>query len=200
LGCDAVFIPLSTEIYPSPENESTTIQLGFLDTVCEGLYRPGHFSGVATVVIKLFNIIRPDRVYFGQKDLQQVAVIRQLINDLSYNIDLILVPTVRENDGLAFSSRNVRIPTENRKSAVLFYQSLIHAKNQFLSGTPIPDIRDHIKNSFLDHTECILEYIEFVDPLNFRTITTPKINSVVGICIAGYIRNIRLIDNLLINT
>ena len=131
-GVDLVFAPPAAEIYPP--GFDTWIEPGAIAARLEGAARPGHFRGVATVVAKLFNIIRPDRAYFGQKDGQQAAVIRQLIRDLNLGVDLMVVPTVRDSDGLALSSRNAYLTAEQRAAAPVLYRALQRAEQLFAAG------------------------------------------------------------------
>ena len=131
-GVDIVFTPASAEIYP-PGFNTWVDALGPAQGV-EGLYRPGHFRGVATVVTKLLNITRPDRAYFGQKDGQQTAVVRQLVRDLDLMTEIVVVPTVREESGLAWSSRNAYLTPDQRTAAAVIYRALTHAGNLYASG------------------------------------------------------------------
>jgi pantoate--beta-alanine ligase len=197
-GCDCVFVPDEQEIYGGDHANSLQLYFGHLETVCEGKFRNGHFKGVGLIVAKLFNIISPDVVYFGQKDLQQVAVINKLISDLSFNILLRRVPTVREPDGLALSSRNLRIAPEDRPGAVKFYQTLLMAKELLIQGTPVQKIRQDAEKFFDNDPVNRLEYLELVDFENFSEIGEYKGQHTVAFCISGYTRNIRLIDNILI--
>jgi pantoate--beta-alanine ligase len=131
-GTDLVFMPPAEEMYP-PGFDSW-VEVGSISQKLEGAARPGHFRGVATVVAKLFNIVRPDRAYFGQKDAQQLAVIRKMVVDLDMSIEIIAVPTVREPDGLAMSSRNTYLNAEERKQAMVLYQSLKLAQKLYAGG------------------------------------------------------------------
>ncbi len=134
-GCDLVLYPDVSEMYPSGDGRvETTISPGRLETVLEGTARPGFFAGVATVVAKLFNIVQPDRAYFGQKDGQQVVVIQQLVRDLDFPVEVVVVPTVREADGLAMSSRNVYLNPEQRMAAGVLYRALSVAVERFKAG------------------------------------------------------------------
>ena len=127
-GCDAVFCPDDLEMYERPS--LIKIDFGSMDKVMEGKFRPGHFSGVAIVVSKLFNIIQPESAYFGQKDWQQFAIIRQLVDELKFNVTLHSVPIVRELDGLAMSSRNLRLNQIQRVHATVYFQALTWAKDE----------------------------------------------------------------------
>ncbi|HLF34602.1 MAG TPA: pantoate--beta-alanine ligase, partial [Cyclobacteriaceae bacterium] len=186
------------EIYGGDHTNCLQLYFGHLETVCEGKFRNGHFKGVGLIVAKLFNIISPDVVYFGQKDLQQVAVINKLIKDLSFNILLRRVPTVREPDGLALSSRNLRIASEDRPGAVKFYRALLTAKDLLIQGATVRKIRQEAEKLFENDPVNRLEYLELVDFESFAEIGEYKGQPSLAFCIAGYTRNIRLIDNILI--
>ena len=131
-GAELVFTPSAEDIYPP--GSDTWVEVGRMALRLEGEHRPGHFRGVATVVAKLFNIVRPDRAYFGQKDGQQVSVIKQMATDLNMGIDIVVVPTVREPDGLALSSRNVYLTPEQRKAAPVLYRALCQAQRLWEEG------------------------------------------------------------------
>ena len=135
-GADLVFAPRSQDVYPP--GFDTWVEPGHLGDKLEGLHRPGHFRGVATVVAKLFNLVRPDRAYFGQKDGQQTLVIKQLVRDLDLGLEVVVVPTVRHEDGLACSSRNVYLTPEQRKAAPAVYRALCHAKELWLGAWRTP--------------------------------------------------------------
>jgi pantoate--beta-alanine ligase len=131
-GTDVVFMPAAEEMYPTAFN--SWVEVGKITEKLEGAARPGHFRGVATVVAKLFNIVRPDKAYFGQKDAQQLLVIKKMAKDLDMGVEVIAVPTVREPDGLAMSSRNTYLSAEERKQAVVLYQSLKLAQKLYAGG------------------------------------------------------------------
>jgi pantoate--beta-alanine ligase len=196
-GVDYVFLPSDGEIYPN--TVLTKFDFGDLERILEGEFRPGHFNGVGIVVSKLFNIIRPDKAYFGQKDLQQCAVIKRLINDLSFEIEIIQVPTIREKDGLAMSSRNARLNEEERQTATILYNCLTFAKDELLKGKDWFDVREKVTQRFINEPLARLEYFELV-----IAETLEKTNHVEGqeglaICTAAFIGEVRLIDNLIIN-
>jgi pantoate--beta-alanine ligase len=195
-GCDIVYAPAREDLYENESNRITEYSFGEFEQILEGKYRPGHFGGVALVVSKLFNIVTPDLTYFGQKDLQQFHLIRQLIKDLSYNIEIRCVPTVRNEDGLAMSSRNLRIPKELRPLAATFYQCLIMGKDMLKSGESISSVRSKVKEIFNESAELRLEYFEMIDTSNFKIIDQIKDENETSLCIAGYLNNIRLIDNV----
>ena len=194
VGCDVLFSPDSDEMYP--EKSTLTLDFGALDKVMEGRFRPGHFSGVALVVSKLFNIIQPDRAYFGQKDWQQFAIIRKLIEELNFNIALHSVETLREADGLALSSRNLRLNTEERKSANIFYRSLLEAKSALTAGKSLQDVKKMLVSMVEETPGVTLEYFELADSQNLNVLENVEQSERPIMCIAGYVGDIRLIDNM----
>jgi pantoate--beta-alanine ligase len=196
-GCNAVYAPGEDDLYDPPGVNTVKFNFGKVETILEGKYRPEHFNGVALIVTKLFNIVQPHFTYFGQKDLQQYFIVRQLIHDLCYNIQLRLIPTVREKDGLAQSSRNRRIPENVRPEAALFYKSLITGRDMLHKGSTVNETKEYIKDMIEGHPGLQLEYFEVVDTEKFTL--TDQINNKnnTALCIAGYINNIRLIDNIM---
>jgi pantoate--beta-alanine ligase len=191
-GCDILFFPSNDVMYSAAN--PIKIDFGELDKILEGKFRPGHFSGVGLVVSKLFNIIQPTKAYFGQKDYQQFQVISSLVEQLMFPIKLECVPTVREEDGLAMSSRNLRLTPEMRLKALTLYNSLQLAKNLLLDGIEMTNVREKTIN-FFEENEVKLEYIELADrknliPLNF--VLDPKDSILL---ISGYVGEVRLIDN-----
>jgi pantoate--beta-alanine ligase len=197
-GVDYVFVPSVETMYPVP----TKLQFDFgdLERILEGAFRPGHFNGVGIIVSKLFHSISPDIVFFGQKDLQQVAIIRSLVNDLSFPLELRLVPTRREEDGLAMSSRNRRLNPEQRKKALILHDSLVFAKKELEKGQNWLDVKQIITRNFEELEGAELEYFELVETDKFEIFKEfdPKKKS--SICVAAYIGDVRLIDNLSINS
>lgn len=191
---DVVFLPTVKTMYQ--ENTILTFDFGSLERVLEGAFRPGHFNGVGIIVSKLFNHLRPHRAYFGQKDLQQVAIIRILTKDLSFPIELVIVPTKREVDGLAMSSRNLRLNPDERKASLILYKSLQKAKNELLSGSDWLDVQNQIKRDFEEMPMAELEYFELVQTDTLNVLTQLETESNSSICVAAYIGSIRLIDNL----
>jgi pantoate--beta-alanine ligase len=195
--CDAVFYPDNTEMYP----ETSLIKFDFshLDKVMEGKFRPGHFSGVALVVSKLFHIVEPDHAYFGQKDWQQFAVIRQLSEELKFNLKLHSEPTSREQDGLAMSSRNLRLNEQQREQAIVFFRALTAAKTILLSGKSISEAKNLVKEIIEQQPGTILEYFEVADSKNLNLLENVKDSNRPIMCIAGFIGEIRLIDNMFLD-
>jgi pantoate--beta-alanine ligase len=192
--CDVLFCPADEEMYP--EKSILTINFGPLNEVMEGKFRPGHFSGVALIVGKLFNIIEPDRAYFGQKDWQQFAVITRLVKELKYNLQLRSVPTLREPNGLALSSRNLRLTSEQRAKASVFHKALQEANINLLSGKSSSDVKRLVARSFYNDPEVRLEYFELADSENLNVVENVSASVRPIMCIAGYVGEVRLIDNM----
>ncbi len=193
-GCDLVFVPSVSEMY----TDSPLLQLNFgaLETTMEGAFRPGHFNGVGIVVAKLFNIVQPDRAYFGQKDLQQVAVIRRLTKDLSFPVELIRCPTVREADGLAMSSRNRNLTATERTQATLLFRALTQAHEMLTGGHSMVQTKNAIKALFDNNPAFTLEYVEVVNADTLQLADEILAPGQTAICLAAHLGKVRLIDNL----
>jgi pantoate--beta-alanine ligase len=189
-----IYIPSAKEIYK--ESPLLSISFGHLESILEGAFRPGHFNGVGIVVSKLFNLIRPHYAFFGQKDLQQVGIIKKLITDLSFNIKLVVVPTRRESDGLAMSSRNLRLSPQERESAALLFHCLSNAKKELIAGKSWFEIHNKTLDDFKKNPLARLEYFNLVHPESFECYQEFDASQKSSICVACYIGNIRLIDNL----
>lgn len=194
-GCSAVFAPTVLEMYPTPPVLS--MNFGTLETVMEGASRPGHFNGVGIVVARLFNLVQPDRAYFGQKDLQQVSVIRQLITDLAFPLELIVCPTIRETNGLAMSSRNQRLNIVQKEIAADIYKIMSIAKNQLFDGLEINEVKKSAQEQFAALPEFTLDYFEIVDIKTLQSITKLESSDSMAICVAVFLGPIRLIDNII---
>lgn len=195
-GCAALFLPEATEIYPESQVLKEPYELGYLETVLEGAYRPGHFQGVAQVVERLLRIVAPDRMYLGQKDYQQCAVLQRLIDLKQLPVTLVSVPTVREPDGLALSSRNRRLTAPQRNVAGLLYQCLvsIQAKEGLL---PFPVVQKECRE-LLEHKGLRPEYIELADAETLELLNDYNPGRKTVALIAAYLGDIRLIDNLVL--
>ncbi len=193
-GCDVVFTPSADEMYAGLPNLS--FHFGNLETVMEGAFRPGHFNGVGIVVSKLFHVVQPQRAYFGLKDLQQVAVIRRLVHDLSFDVDIVPCETVRETDGLAMSSRNMRLTPAERQLAPQVYQTLQVAKNSLLAGETSILAKEKAINYLSNFPAFTLEYIEISDFDALQPIDALNKNGKTAICFAAFLGNVRLIDNV----
>lgn len=193
LEADLVFVPSVKEMYP--EEDSQIFDLGRLDKVMEGKHREGHFNGVAQIVSKLFLLIRPHRAYFGQKDFQQLVIIRRLVEIMEMNITIVQCPIIREKDGLAMSSRNTRLSKEERKLAPFIYETLIHAREKMDTLTP-SQLKDWVTLQLKKQPEMELEYFEIVEDKALMPVDTwdETVNK-MG-CIAVQLNGVRLIDNL----
>jgi pantoate--beta-alanine ligase len=193
-GVDIVFAPSAIAMYPSPPD--CVVEVGRVgDHLC-GRFRPGHFRGVATVVMKLFQIMQPHRAYFGEKDAQQLAVIRHLVADLNVPVEIVGVPTVREPDGLALSSRNQRLRPEERRLATVLYAALNVGKAKIAAGVRDPgDVRDAAAQVVATREGVTLEYLEIVDFADIQPVE--RIERPVLAAGAIWIGRTRLIDNLI---
>lgn len=196
VGCDILFAPENSEMYASP-NE-LKLDFGSLEKVLEGKFRPGHFSGVGIVVGKLFNIVKPHTAYFGQKDFQQFAVISRLNEEFLFGIKLKAVRIVREADGLAMSSRNLRLNTQERERAVIFYKSLLFARKAVKEGKTWKQIEGEVKAMCEALPDVKLEYISLADRKNLNALENVISPTGAVILIAGYVGEVRLIDNILL--
>ena len=194
-GTDLIFAPSVAEMYPRPT--LTYVDVAKLtDGLC-GASRPGHFRGVATVVTKLFNIVAPDRAYFGQKDAQQVAVVKRMVADLNVDVEIVTVPTVREPDGLAMSSRNVYLNPEERRAALVLSRSLETARRLIEEGERDSErVRDAMARLITSEPLARVDYIALVDADDMSPLT--HLRGRVLVALAVYIGKTRLIDNILV--
>ncbi|MBT9176694.1 MAG: Pantothenate synthetase [Firmicutes bacterium] len=198
LGLDCVFVPAVNEMYPSAPGPSTVVTVHGPTECLEGSMRPGHFAGVATVVAKLFNIIRPTRAYFGQKDAQQVAVITKMVDDLNFPLRVVVCPTVREADGLAMSSRNVFLTPTDRETAKLISCGLFAAAALWQAGERKAAVLEAAVHESLRQGSFIaIDYVAVVDPLTFDPYTSGS--SAALIAVAARVGATRLIDNILLS-
>jgi pantoate--beta-alanine ligase len=195
-NCQILFMPEASEMYAQPA--LLKFNFGALEQVMEGLYRPGHFNGVATVVSKLFHLIKPHRAYFGQKDLQQFAIIRQLVRDLSFDLELVCHKIVRETDGLAMSSRNQRLSPALRQVAPRLYETLQQAANWAQNKqVPLQEIKSKVNTFLQQYPEIKLEYFETVDAESLQPVT--DYTRPLALCLAAYLGDVRLIDNIVLD-
>jgi pantoate--beta-alanine ligase len=189
-GVDLLFRPSADEVYP--KDRSTFVEETSLSSTLEGKSRPGHFRGVCTVVAKLFNILAPDAAVFGEKDFQQLAIIRRMVRDLNFNIDIIAVPTVRDEDGLACSSRNQYLNTDERKQAAVLHKALLAAKN---AGKRSANDVVALAQTVINETHLArIDYIEVVDAETLKPVEMVRANSVL--LLAVFFGKTRLIDNM----
>ena len=189
---DVLFLPTDREMYSSDFNARVRVD-GFTDTLC-GNQRPGHFEGVTTVVAKLFNIVKPNIAVFGQKDFQQLRVISKMVRDLNWDIEIVGHPIVREDDGLAMSSRNTYLSSQERGKALCLYKAIQHAKTRFESGlTDAELLKSEIRDIILANSGVSVDYISVVDKDNLSD--RKKIDSNSVLALAVKVGQTRLIDN-----
>jgi len=189
-GVDLLFRPSVDEVYAT--DRSTFVEETSLSSMLEGKSRPGHFGGVCTVVAKLFNILAPDAAVFGEKDFQQLAIVRRMVRDLNFNIDIIALPTVREEDGLACSSRNQYLNTEERKQAAVLYKALLAAKN---AGRKTANDVVALAQRVINEAHLArIDYVEVADAETLKPVEMVRANSVL--LLAVFFGKTRLIDNI----
>ncbi|KAA3440360.1 pantoate--beta-alanine ligase [Rufibacter hautae] len=194
-GCDVLFAPSAEEMYR--QKARLSFDFGELEQVMEGAHRPGHFNGVATVVSKLFHLVKPHQAFFGQKDLQQFAIIQQLVLDLSFDLELVCFPIIREEDGLAMSSRNRRLTAEQREVAPHLYEALqlLHAK---LQAGSVAEAKKEAETFLGSFPEIRLEYLEVVHAQTLQPLEEIPAGAPVALCLAAFLGEVRLIDNMLL--
>ena len=189
-GVDLLFRPNAAEMYAA--NRSVIVEENALSTLLEGKSRPGHFRGVCTVVTKLFNTLQPDAAVFGEKDFQQLAIIRRMVRDLNYGVDIVAVPTVREDDGLACSSRNAYLSPEERKQAPVLQKALLAAKES--EEKSAKDVVDLVRKIIGEAPLARIDYVELVDANTLQPLEVVKPNSVIALAVN--FGKTRLIDNI----
>ena len=195
LACDIVYTPTIADLYKNGE-KAKEFDFGTLTIGMEGEFRPGHFNGMATIVEKFFNIINPTKAFFGQKDLQQLQIVKALAKQMESDIQIIGIPTIREESGLAKSSRNELLSTSAKQEATLVYKCLKYCKNN--QELAIPNLEKYIQEQFKNNTHFKLEYIDFVSLNTLLPITKWEAKNQNAICIAAYIEGVRLIDNIIL--
>lgn len=195
-GVDLAYAPSPEEVYP--QGFDTWVEPGSLAERLEGAVRPGHFRGVATVVAKLFNVVGPDRAYFGQKDGQQLAVIRQMVRDLNMGVEIVAVPTVRDADGLALSSRNAYLTQEQRRAAPVIFRALSRAEEIWRGGeTGAETLRNRVREVLA--SEPSIDGIDYVSVADSKTLTElEQVNGQAMVSTAVRLGTTRLIDNVLL--
>ena len=192
-GAHIVFAPSVEEVYPEPDTR--TFSYAPLDTVMEGKYRPGHFNGVCQIVSKLFMMVEPDKAYFGEKDFQQLAIIREMVKQMQFPLEIVGCPIVREADGLALSSRNARLSEEERRQALSISRTLFASKEYAASHT-VAETQQFVEDSIADSEGLELEYFELVDGLTLQKISSWEETDYAVGCITVYCGEVRLIDNI----
>lgn len=195
LGCDVLFLPEVAEMYPN--DEQWEYHVGDLDYLLEGEFRPGHYRGVTQIVYKLFNLVKPDFAFFGQKDYQQFLVIKKLIADFDLKINLVACAIIREKNGLAMSSRNVRLNAQEKEKAQLIYQSLLFVKENY-AHYEIDELLDKAKQFYLNDADIKLEYFSICDQETLEPITAKNISKGIAL-VACFVGETRLIDNMMLD-
>lgn len=193
VGVDFIFAPTEREIYPEPDTRQ--FDFGLIDKVMEGRFRPGHFNGVAQVVSKLFDIVKPDKAYFGEKDFQQLAIIRAMVKQLGLGVEIVPMPIVRETSGLALSSRNERLSDKQKDVAVNISTALFDSKKN-IGVLSVEEVKNKVVDKLNSIEELDVEYFEIVNGDNLQPIQRWSDSAFVVGCIAVFCGEIRLIDNI----
>ena len=196
-GCDILFLPNVKELYP----DGTTLEtynLGALETIWEGKFRPGHFQGVCQVVQRLLSIIKPNKLFMGQKDYQQCMIIQQLIHLIDFKTELVICSTIREASGLAMSSRNVRLSLKAKTAAVAIFDSMQYVKDN-LSSNELENIKAKVTSNLMINEFSSIDYIAICNALTLESLTKYDSSVPVVVMIAAFIDGVRLIDNMLIS-
>jgi len=194
-GCSLVFYPSADEMYPEPD--LTIFDFGQLDKVMEGKFRPGHFKGVAIVVKKLFEIVTPHKAYFGEKDFQQLAIIKKMVSQLNLPVQIVPCPIVRETDGLAMSSRNARLSEKERAEAPIIFKALSGVKENY--SWFIPDgVKQLIRGEIQESPLFRVEYVDVVDTETLQPFEDWNDAEHAVVCVAAFIGSVRLIDNIVL--
>ena len=192
-GATLVFAPSVEEMYPEPD----TRQFGYapLDTVMEGAFRPGHFNGVCQIVSKLFDAVKPHRAYFGEKDFQQLAIIREMVRQMKFDLEIVGCPIVREEDGLALSSRNARLSSDERENALNISRTLFKSRT-FAASHTVSETQKMVEEAIEDAPGLRLEYFEIVDGNTLQKVSSWEDSQYVVGCITVFCGEVRLIDNI----
>ncbi|NMB50001.1 MAG: pantoate--beta-alanine ligase [Bacteroidales bacterium] len=193
LGVTVAFVPSVEEMYPEPDTR--VFDFGMLDKVMEGRFRPGHFNGVAQIVSKLFYAVKPSRAYFGEKDFQQLAIVRDMVRQLAIPVEIVGVPIVREESGLALSSRNLRLSDEQRQKAAEIYRSLRFSAD-FVGKKSIQETIDFVTNRINQIESLRVEYFDIVDGNTLQSVSDWNESAYIVGCIAVFCGDVRLIDNI----
>jgi pantoate--beta-alanine ligase len=197
-GTDYLFFPSVEEMYPNGETENQNYRFGELENVMEGKHRPGHFKGVAQIVSKLFNIVNPDNAYFGEKDFQQLIIIRELVKKMNFLIKIIGCPTVREPDGLAMSSRNILLSTTERRKAPEISKALIFVRDHWQQFS-VKEIQQKAIDKIESATGGRVEYLEIADEAKLQPVDTWDFSKPLRVFTAVKLGKVRLIDNISLN-
>ena len=191
VDCDYVFAPSVEEMYPTPSTDKYSF--GILEEVMEGPRRPGHFSGVAVVVRRLFDIVEPQKAFFGEKDFQQLAIIKNLVQQINYDIEIVPCPIVRADDGLALSSRNKRLSPENRAKAPKIHATL-SAATEKMNSMSVDEVKQWVMDVFTQDPAFEPEYFEIVEDVTLQPVASWDEAEGIVVCIAVWMDDVRLID------
>ena len=192
-GVNIVFAPEVSEMYP--EKDTRAFDFGALEKVMEGKFRAGHFNGVAQIVSKLFDFVKPDKAYFGEKDFQQLAIIRQMVKDFSIPVEIVACPIVREDSGLAMSSRNERLTDDERRKSALIFEILSKSRN-FVGSKSMLEVQKEVIDTLNNEELFNVEYFEIVDGNTLQAVQSWEESTYIVGCIALFCGKIRLIDNI----
>lgn len=196
-GCNVLFLPSVEEIYPEDSSTTLPYELGFIETVLDGKYRPGHFQGVCNVVQRLLDIVQPNTIYLGQKDYQQCMVIKKLTELIQSPTQIIVCPTLRESDGLAMSSRNMRLTSVERMKAVKISEVLLFIKQEIKPGN-LQDLKQRCIN-YLTNEGYNVDYVEIADATNLTLLQNWDGKTKLVALVAAFLNEVRLIDNRIVN-
>ncbi len=194
-GCNLVFAPSAEEMYPVPDN--TVFDFGQLATVMEGRFRPGHFNGMAIVVKKLFEIVTPHKAYFGEKDFQQLAIIKKMVSMFHMPVEIVSCPIVREPDGLAMSSRNTLLTADERSEATAIYKALSETGENYSWFTP-GGVKQLVTGQIIESPLFRVEYVDVVDTVTLQPFEDWNDVEHAVVCVAAFIGSVRLIDNIVL--
>ena len=195
-GCDVLFMPDESEIYPDEASRQQHYQLGYLEEILEGKFRPGHFQGVCLIVDKLLDIVQPGKLYLGQKDYQQCMVIKTLVDSFHKDINVVICPIIREANGLAMSSRNLRLDDEEKETAASLHKALVTIKEQIKTDNFLALKDEAIAD--LEAKGFRVDYLELADRSNLQLANCYENDKAYIVLIAAYLGDVRLIDNLLL--
>ena len=196
-GCNVLFLPSVEEIYPADSSTTLPYELGFIETVLDGKYRPGHFQGVCNVVQRLLDIVQPNTIYLGQKDYQQCIIIKKLTELIQSPTQIIICPTLRESDGLAMSSRNMRLTSVERMKAVKISEVLLFIKQEIKPGN-LQDLKQRCIN-YLTNEGYNVDYVEIADATNLTLLQNWDGKTKLVALVAAFLNEVRLIDNRIVN-
>ena len=197
-GVDILFLPSVTEIYPDDASKQPVMDLGYMDTVLEAAARPGHFAGVAIILKRLLTIVQPNKLYMGQKDFQQYQVTRQLVKHFNLPVDVVRCDIVREPDGLAMSSRNVRLSGEHRVAATELSKALFYIK-EHANDTPLTELTEHATQQLNSHPLIEVAYLQAVEGPTLKPVSQMNEADEIAVVLAAKVQGVHLLDNVIIS-